>query len=251
VQPGASAEIAPLPQLHSEDCMASPSVARTRRPSAAVQSDDAFAMRAAEVAEWAKRNIRRIVTVAGALAVLMLLAVGYFLMQRSNASRASVAYLELSAGNAQGPQRTTQLEAFVAQYGGTNEGKEARLELAGLYLDANQPARALPHAREVAGSGGNLKYQGQLMLGSVLARTGDRAGAIQAYRDAAATARMDFQRAEALNQAAILQEGAGNWQGAAELYREMLKDTKEGTMDRSIIEMRLSETEAKIATARR
>ena len=61
---------------------------------------------------------------------------------------------------------------------------------------------------------------------------------------------MDFQRAEALNQAAILQEGAGNWQGAADLYREMLKDTKEGTMDRSIIEMRLAEAEAKIATAR-
>ena len=231
--------------------MASPSVARTRRPSAAHQSDDAFAMRAAEVAEWAKRNIRRIVTVAGVLAVLMLLAVGYFLMQRSSASRASVAYLELSAGSAQGPQRTTQLEAFVAQYGGTSEGKEARLELAGLYLDANQPQRALPHAREVAGSGGKLKYQGQLMLGSVLARTGDRAGAIQAYRDAAATGGMDFQRAEALNQAAILQEGASNWQGAAELYREMLKDTKEGTMDRSIIEMRLAETEAKIAPARR
>jgi predicted negative regulator of RcsB-dependent stress response len=231
--------------------MASPSVARTRRPTAAIESDDAFAMRAAEVAEWAKRNIRRIVTVAGALAVLMLLAVGYFLMQRSNASRASTAYLELSASELQGAQRTSRLEAFVAQYGGTTEGREARLELAALYLDANQPQRALPHAREVAGSGGNLRYQGQLMLGSVLSRTGDRAGAIQAYRDAAGTARMDFQRAEALNQAAILQEGASNWQGAAELYREMLKDTKEGTMDRSIIEMRLAETEAKIATARR
>lgn len=229
--------------------MASPSVARTRRP-AAVQSDDAFAMRSAEIAEWAKRNIRRIVTVAGVLAVLMLLAVGYFLMQRSNASRASAAYLEITASPAQGTQRSTQLEAFVAQYGGTTEAKEARLELAGLYLDANQPQRALPHAREVAGSGGRLKYQGQLMLGSVLARTGDRAGAIQAYRDAAGTATMDFQRAEALNQAAILQEGAGNWQGAAELYREMLKDTKEGTMDRSIIEMRLAEAEAKIPTAR-
>jgi predicted negative regulator of RcsB-dependent stress response len=231
--------------------MASPSVARTRRPTAAVQSDDALAMRAAEIGEWAKRNIRRIVTVAGVLAVLMLLAVGYFLMQRSTASRASAAYLEISASPTQGTQRTTQLEAFVAQYGGTVEAKEARLELAGLYLDANQANRALPHAREVAGSGGNLKYQGQLMLGAVLARTGDRAGAIQAYRDAAATARMDFQRAESLNQAAILQEGAGNWQGAADLYRQMLKDTKEGTMDRSIIEMRLAEAEAKIAAPRR
>ncbi|CAA9323874.1 MAG: hypothetical protein AVDCRST_MAG89-1782, partial [uncultured Gemmatimonadetes bacterium] len=34
-----------------------------------------------------------------------------------------MAYLELSASPLQGPQRTTQLEAFVAQYGGTSEGK--------------------------------------------------------------------------------------------------------------------------------
>lgn len=222
--------------------MASPSVARTRRAPSTVDSDDAIAMRAAEVGEWAKANSRRIMTVAAVIGVVLVAAVAYFLFQRSNEAKASAEYLRVSNA-APGSQRTAQLEGFVARYGGTTEGKEARLELAGLYLDANQPQKALPHAREVAGSGGDLKYQGQLMLGSVLARTNDRAGAIQAYRDAAAATKLPYQRAEALNQAALLQESAGNWQAAADIYREILKDTEEGSLDRSVIEMRLAEAE--------
>ena len=229
--------------------MASPSVARTRRPPASIESDDAFAMRAAELAEWAKRNTRRILTTAAVIGALMAVALVYWFSQQRTAAKASTAYLEL-AGSAPGTQRTQALERFVAQFGGTTEGKEARLELASTYLDANQPARALPHAREVARSGGDLKYQGQLMLGAVLARNNDRPGAIQAYRDAAAASELDFQRAEALNQAALLEESAGNWSGAATLFREMLKDTEEGSMDKSIIEMRLAEAEGRAAARR-
>jgi predicted negative regulator of RcsB-dependent stress response len=230
--------------------MASPSVARTRRPPASIESDDAFAMRAAELGDWAKRNTRRILTTAAVLAALMAGALLYWFWKQGNEAKASAAYLQL-ASDQPGPQRNSALERFVAQYGGTTEGKEARLELASSYLDANQPAKALPHAREVAESGGGLEYQGKLMLGAVLARNNDRAGAIQAYRDAAGEAELDFQRAEALNQAALLQEGAGDWKGAAELFREMLKDTEEGSMDRSIIEMRLAEAEGRLAATRR
>ncbi|HEX8362705.1 MAG TPA: tetratricopeptide repeat protein [Longimicrobium sp.] len=231
--------------------MASPSVARTRRVPANIESDDAFAMRAAEVGDWAKRNIRRIMMVAGALATVLLLAIGYFLLQARKNAAASAEYLQVQANTAPGPQGIQQLERFVAQYGGTNEGHEARLQLAGLYLDANQAAKALPHAREVASSGGVLEYQGQMMLGAVLTRTNDRNGALQAYRDAAASTRIDFQRAEALSQAALLNETAGQWQAAVDLYREMLKDTEEGSMDRSIVEMRLAEAEARLPAARR
>ena len=231
--------------------MASPSVARTRRAPSTIDSDDALAMRAAEVGEWARRNARRILTVAAVAGVVLLAALAYFFWQQSNEAKASAEYLRVSSAAAPGTQRTAQLEGFVARYGGTTEGQEARLELAGLYLDANQPQKALPHARSVADASGDLKYQGQLMLGAVLARTNDRAGAVQAYRDAAGTTKLKFQRAEALNQAALLQEGAGNWQGAADLYREILKDTEEGSVDRSVIEMRLAEAEGHLAAGAR
>jgi predicted negative regulator of RcsB-dependent stress response len=207
-------------------------------------------MRAAEVGDWAKRNIRTILMVAGALGTVLLLAIGYFYMQARNSARASAEYLEVGASAAPGPQGIQALERFVARHGGTNEGREARLQLAGMYLDANQPARALPHAREVAKSGGVFEYQGQMMLGAVLHRTNDRNGALQAYRDAAAATEIDFQRAEALSQAALLNETAGQWQAAVDLYREMLKDTEEGSMDRSIVEMRLAEAESRLPARR-
>jgi predicted negative regulator of RcsB-dependent stress response len=229
--------------------MASPSVARTRRVPASIESDDAFAMRAAELGDWAKRNIRRIMMVAGALAAVLLLAIGYFLLQARKSAAASAEYLQVQGSVAPGPQGIQQLERFVAQYGGTTEGDEARLQLAGLYLDANQAPKALPHAREVAG-GGMLEYQGHMMVGAVLTRTGDRNGALQAYRDAAASTELDYQRAEALSQAALLNETAGQWQAAVDLYRQMLKDTEEGSLDRSIVEMRLAEAEARLPARR-
>lgn len=231
--------------------MASPSVARTRRAPATIESDDAFAMRAAEVRAWATRNIRRIMMVAAVLGAVLLAALAYFLWQQNTRAKASAEFLRVSSDVSPGPQRTAALERFVARYGGTVEGREARLELAGLYLDANQPQKALPHARAVAGAGGDLRYQGQLMLGAVLARSNDRAGAVKAYQDAAGTADLDFRRAEALNQAALLEEGAGNWQAAADLYRQILKDTEEGSLDRSVIEMRLAEAEGHIAAKTR
>ncbi len=230
--------------------MASPSVARTRRVPANIDSDDAFAMRAAELGDWAKRNIRRIMMVAAAVAAVLLLAIGYFLLQARKNAKASAEYLQVQASTAPGAQGIQQLERFVAQYGDTNEGNEARLQLAGLYLDANQPAKALPHAREVANNGGVLEYQGQMMLGAVLTRNNDRNGALQAYRDAADATELDFQRAEALSQAALVNETAGQWQAAVELYRQMLGDTEEGSMDRSIVEMRLAEAEARLPARR-
>lgn len=231
--------------------MASPTVTRSRRPAATIESDDAFAMRAAELGEWAKRNIRRIMMVAGVAAALLVAAMAYFLWQQSRAAEASAEFLKVTASAAPAQQRIPQLERFVAQYGGSEEAQEARLELASLYLDTNQPARAVPHAREVAGSRGALRYQGQMMLGAALSRSGNRAGALAAYRDASTTTELDFQRAEALTQAALLEEGAGNWQASAELYRQILADTKEGSLDRSVIEMRIAEVEGHLAGARR
>ncbi|HEX8829915.1 MAG TPA: hypothetical protein VF705_02060 [Longimicrobium sp.] len=230
--------------------MASPSVARTRRVPASIESDDAFAMRAAELGDWAKRNIRRIMMVAGALAAVLLLAMGYFLLQARKSAAASAEYLQVQGSLAPGAPGIQQLERFVAQYGGTTEGNEARLQLAGLYLDANQAPKALPHAREVADDGGVLEYQGHMMVGAVLTRTGDRNGALEAYREAAGATELDYQRAEALSQAALLNETAGQWQAAVDLYREMLKDTEEGSLDRSIVEMRLAEAEARLPARR-
>jgi tetratricopeptide (TPR) repeat protein len=231
--------------------MASPSVARTRRVPANLESDDVVAMRAAELGAWAQRNARTIAVVAAVAAAIVLAVVGYSLLQQRKAASAAAAYLELQATAPAGPQGLQAMERFVAQHNGTPEAAEARLALAGLYLDGNQPQKAVAHAREVARSGGALEYQGQMMLGTALLRANDRPGALAAYREAANEAGADFQRFDALSAAALAQETAGEWQGAVDTYRRLLALTKEGSMDRSVVEMRMAEAEGHLAGARR
>jgi len=231
--------------------MASPSVARTRRPTATLESDDVVAMRAAELRDWAGRNVRTIGIVAAVVAAILLAVVGFSYYRQTQAAAAAAAYLELQATAQPGPQGIQQMERFIAQHGGSTEGHEARLTLAGMYLDANQPQRAVQHAREVARNGGALEYQGQMMLGNALIRANDRAGALAAYQAAAEGAETDFQRFDARTAAALVQENAGQWQAAVDTYRQLLKDTEEGSMDRSVVEMRIAEAEGHLAGARR
>ncbi|HEX8429793.1 MAG TPA: hypothetical protein VF625_00855, partial [Longimicrobium sp.] len=107
------------------------------------------------------------------------------------------------------------------------------------------------HARAVAESDGPVEFQGRMMLGAVMARTGNRAGALAAYAEAASETDLSYQRQEARSEAALLHESAGEWKEAAAMYRQMLADTEEGTMDRSIVEMRVAEAEGHLVGARR
>ena len=52
---------------------------------------------------------------------------------------------------------------------------------------------------------------------------------------------------QALQNAAILRSGKGDFAGAAELYRRLVEMQEEGTMDRQLYEMRLAEAEARAA----
>lgn len=225
--------------------MASPSsVARTRRPNVHADPDDAMSVRAAEWLDWAQKNARLII---GAGVVLALAAAGFFYYRwykQDQASRAAAQYTQVSATAAQaGLQGVKPLEDFVRQYDGTNEADEARLALAGIYLDANQPQKALPYAQEVAGSGGPLSFQGRMIQGAVQARTNQRDAAIATFLGAAEDAELLYQRMEARDEAAQLREMAGDWKGAADVYRQMIEDTEEGSADRAFLQMRLAEAE--------
>ncbi len=225
--------------------------ARARRPSpAALEQDDAFAARAAQLAAWAKKNARIIMIVTAVAAVAVAAFLYVRLSQAARERAASAQYLNVAAAAQSGVTGAPQLETFIRSYDGTTEADEARLEVARVYLGANQPQKALPHLRAVAGSGGRLEYQGKMALAAALAQTNDRAGALRTYNEAAESAPLLFQRQEARSQAALLHEAAGDWKAAADLYRQMLADTEAGSVDRSIVEMRLAEAEGRL-TARR
>lgn len=228
--------------------MATRTAAPTRRPPGAVDPDDAVMLRAAELAAWAQRHARIIITAA----VVVLLTVGGFLYYRmyqaSRAERAAAQFLTVAqtALGSPGAQGRAELESFIRRYDGTREAAEARVMLAGMYLQENQPRQALTPLRAVTGDADSpLWYQGQMLLGAALNRDGKRAEAVQAYLRAADRAALEYQRNEALNEAALVREQANDWRGAAELYRRMLQDAEKGSLDESVLQMRLAEAEAR------
>src|SRR5829696_734317 len=154
--------------------MASSTVARSRRPQSKIDSDDALAIRAAELSAWARRNARMIIAVSAvALVVVGGLVVSKF-QQAQQRAAAAERLLALSANPAVlTAAGTSELETYIRQYDGTPEADEARMMLAQSLLDQGQPAKAIPHLRKVADGGSGLAPQAYMMLGSTHAQAGD------------------------------------------------------------------------------
>ena len=227
--------------------MASPSTTARSRTPQALDADDALAMRAVELATWARRNARMVITVAGVVAAAVVVALLIRYQAQVKADRAAEEWLAVQAATTQGAAGIAPLASFATKFDGTVEADEARLALAQMYLDQNQPQQAVNQARQVVDHGGVMAFQGGMMLGAAQAAAGQKPQAIQAYLKAAESTDLVFQRIEARSEAALLQEEAGNWSAAAEIYRSMLADTKEGTLDRAVTELRLAETESHLA----
>jgi predicted negative regulator of RcsB-dependent stress response len=222
--------------------MASSTVARSRLPQSKLDSEDALALRAAELSQWARRNARMVIGIA---AVALVVVGGLLVWKYSQSQKRAAAGERLLAMSANPALLTSagtrELETFIRQYDGTPEADEARLLLAQSLLDQRQPAKAVPHLRKVADGGGKLASQGAMMLGSTYAQAGDRAAAIRSYTQAADKAGMKYQRFEALGQAAVLHEQAGNYKAAADIYRGLLDASEKGSQQATIIEMRMTE----------
>jgi predicted negative regulator of RcsB-dependent stress response len=229
--------------------MASPSVAQRTRQT--VDSDDAVMMRAAELAEWARNNAR-IILIAAAVA---LVAVGGFLYYQldksSRAARASSEYLALQAqlAGADSAGQLRQLESFARKYAGSVEAAEARMQLGEGYLRQGNAKKAIAELRPVAEGSTPVAFQARSMLAAALATDGQRDAAIREYVAAAEESELAYQKQEVLQQAALLREEAGNHAGALELYRQILATTEEGSLERSIIELRIAEAEARAGGA--
>ena len=229
--------------------MASPSVAR-RPTRTEVDTDDALAMRAAELAAWAQRNVRLILTAA----VAALLGVGGYLYyqwsQAQRADRAAIQFLQVqSSAGADTVAIVRELESFVRRFDGTVEADEARLQLGETYLRRNQAPKALEILRPLAGSGSPMAFQAQKLVAAAQNASNQRDQAIRTYLDAADDTDLAHQRLDALSEAAVLREQAGDWRGAAELYRRMTAETEEGSPERAVLELRITEAEARAGAA--
>jgi predicted negative regulator of RcsB-dependent stress response len=226
--------------------MASSTVARSRLPQSKLDSDDAMALRAAELSAWARRNVRMIIGIAAVALVVVGGLVVWKYQQSQQRAAAGERLLAMSANPALlTAAGTRELETFISQYDGTPEADEARLLLGQSLLDQGQAPKAIPHLQKVADGGSALAAQALMMLGSTHAQAGDRAAAIRAYQQAADRSKMKYQKFEAMGQAALQHEAGGNHKAAADIYRALLADSDKGSQQATIIEMRLTESLAR------
>lgn len=213
-----------------------------------VDPNDVATQRAMAFAAWAKRNRTLIIGAAVAAVVLVAGILAYGWSKASARAEASVAFMAVQqqaeqAGNPAAAVRP--LSNFISAHDGTPEAVEARLALGEIHLRNNEPQKAIPVLQAAARDGTHLGTQAAILLASAQARAGDRNAAIQTLTGAADRAELVYMRNEALGEAALLHEQAGNWKGAADIYRRLAEGAEKGSMDRSIAEMRLAEAEAR------
>ncbi|HVG45679.1 MAG TPA: tetratricopeptide repeat protein [Longimicrobium sp.] len=224
--------------------MASPSVAR-RTSRTPVESDDVVMMRAAELAAWAQKNTQAVI-IAAVLLVATLGGIIYYRMYSGQrAERAASAFLNLQASmGADTAAIIRQLETFGNNYDGTTEAAESRILAAQLWLARGDANKAVAAVRPAADGGTPVKEQAKMVLASAIAASGKRAEAIDAYLAVAKGTKLAYLKQDALGQAAALREQANDWKGAAELYAQAIETTEEGTADRALLQLHLSEAQA-------
>ncbi|HEV2145850.1 MAG TPA: tetratricopeptide repeat protein [Longimicrobiaceae bacterium] len=229
--------------------MASPSVAsRTRNTSRGPDNDDIVMARAIQFSEWARRNAKIVIAVSVAALIVVGGLFYYRIYREQRAERAAVqlSQVEQTVASGNATLALRDLGDFSRRFGGTVEADQARLMQARLHLEANEPAKAVAVLQEMGeGPRTVVGAQGGLLLAAAHNQAGNRQAAIDAYLRVADAAQLDYLRQEALEGAALLRQQAGDFAGAAELYRRLLGTTEEGSFQRSVYEMRLAEAEAR------
>jgi tetratricopeptide (TPR) repeat protein len=128
------------------------------------------------------------------------------------------------------PLAASELARVVENYSGTNAAEEGRLLLANVRMLQGQPQQAIEVLRDFAPSAGRaFRSQAYGLLGAAYETTGRLREAAEAYENASATGRLDFQKAQMLSEAGRAWTVAGDTAKAIAAYKRIVKDfPKEG-----------------------
>ena len=219
-----------------------------RRPHAQpAAADDAVFAKVAEASAWTRQNSRALLIGLIILAIAVVAAIYYVNYRGRMASRAATELLEVRQTAATGdvPSAIAALEGYVSRFGDTPAGAEARLLLAQLQLAAGNAAQAAESVRPVVDADDPLlATSAGLLMAGALEASGQAEQAEQAYMRVAEDAEMEFQRREALEDAARIRVERGDRAGAVELYDQLIGLTEEGSAERDVYEMRRTEITA-------
>jgi TolA-binding protein len=176
---------------------------------------------------WARENVKQVGAIAAGLVVVGLAVFLYRTSEARESRQASQKFQEIiqtyGSGNFQ--LAANDFREFLSKYKGTRYGSEATLYLANSYLQAGDARSAVKTLEEARGQTDdpNVAYAAGTLLGSAYESTGDAAKAAEAYRQAGQKARHDFERAEALMNAARVHTAGKDVEKAVAAYQEVVK----------------------------
>jgi predicted negative regulator of RcsB-dependent stress response len=220
---------------------------RSPKGSRAAHKDDELSARILEFMGWARQN-STVLVIFGVILAVVVGGVFYYVSFESDLEERAVSELEtiqatVASGNADAAR--AELAQFLERFGGTDVAPEARLTLGRLHLEGDQPEQA---ARVLEGSsraiGEPLGTEIHLLLAKAHEAAGQLQEAEEVFLEVADDARLDFQRQDALADAARVRTLQGNAAGAAELYGRILEGMDEGDPERGRFELLQAEARA-------
>ena len=224
-----------------------PSARRVHR--ANVDGDDVFVTGVLESSVWIKQHGRKLI-IAGIVLAVAITAILYTRSSRaSTEARATNELNNVRASVATGnlPVAIREAESFIARFGGTSSGDEARLLAAELHLRSNQATQAIEVLEPVAGDLDEpYGFNGAMLLAAAHEAANQPNEAEQVYLRIGQNARFDFQRNAGLENAARIREGKNDAAGAAELYQRILDSLEETDPQRGVYQLRLGEVQAQV-----
>lgn len=207
-------------------------------------ADDAFSARVLEFVAWTRRNSQ--VAIIGGIAIVLLIGgTIYYLNQRSQQFGEAATQLEMVqqvAMTSPVPEAVSELESYLVRFGGTPYGIEARLLLAELHLDDENPEAAIEALLETAPSYGNsLELQATSLLAAAYEEAERWDDAEQIYLELMERGEFTFQRREAGEGLARVLLAQGDSAAAAEAFRDLIALEEPDSPLRTYFEMRLAE----------
>ena len=220
-----------------------------RKPEEKKEAEDIFVEKVLDLTQWAKANTQALV-LAGIVVVVLVAGSLYYVNYRSSLTDQAITQLEQvqsTVGFGDRELAKTQLNQYLSQFEGTVYVLEARLILGQLLLEDGDPEGAMealaPAVRAMDDE--PIGIQAAFLMASAYEEAERLEDAERLFLRIADTSDLSFQIREALSGAARLRTGAGDYSGAAELYRDVLATMDEGDPARSYWEMRLAEVSAR------
>jgi TolA-binding protein len=174
----------------------------------------------------------------------------YYASYRRDLNRQAIAELErvgnmaAVAPSGDASMAEAELNSYIERFGGTRHAAEAELLLAQLQLSQGRAEQAVVTLEDFPRPERDpLGLQARTLLGRAYEELGRFEEAEQAYLSVAEAAGLDFERRDALADAARARSRRGDHAGAADLYRQILEGLEETHYERGLFEMRLAEEE--------